>query len=322
MIINNSKRYRRSKYIAFSLCFFLIIIFTMASCSGFSNVKLAAKIATGKVAEKLKRNNLKKKIGIGTFENRTFFPGHGIEKSLQKSIRAGIEKKCSDVVLENLDISEGLDLFKTLRKNTSGRIDNLALARFGRTRGLNAIVTGGLLDVREKQEERGLFWFRDVHDFVEIVIAVEVYDTETGAKLLDDSYLYESKLSISEVELIRENRPVEIPTLSKAVLRATKTLSEKICLAVLQSKWKGFIGSISDDKIVLASGSEVGLQSGDILEVNDNAIIINGVNGESFYLPGQKKGEIKLTTVFPDRSEAVAVSNNGIRTGYSVQLKN
>ncbi len=319
MLVNNSTR---SKYIIFTLCFFLIAMFTIAGCSGFSNVKLATKIATDKIADKFKTSNLTKKIGIGTFENRTIFAGHDIEESIQKNIVAAIEKKCPDIILEKPGDVGHTGFLEAPHKNSLGRIDNLVLARSGRELGLNAIVTGGLMDVREKQEERGLFWFKDVHNFIEIVIAVEVYDTETGAKLLNESYIYESEIDMTEVELIRENRPIEIPTVNKAVVRATKILGEKICLAVLHSRWKGFIGSMSDNKIILASGSDVGLKSGDILEVNDNRMILNGANGEKFYLPGQKKGEIRLTAVFPDRSEAVAVSNNGIRTGDSVQIKN
>ncbi len=320
--MNNLLRYIRSKYIAFNLFFLLIIISMMAGCSGFSNVKLATKIATDRIVEKFKKDHLKKKIGIGAFTNRTVFAGDDIGKSLQKNIVAVIEKKCPVIILEKPGNTGHMDLFKGLPRNMLGRIDNLVLARSGRERGMNAIVTGGLMDVREKQEERGLFWFKDVHDFVEIVIAVEVYDTETGAKLLDESYLYESEIDVSEIELIRKKRPVEIPSVNKAVSRATKVLGEKICLAVLKSKWKGFIKSMSDDKIILASGSDVGLKSGDILEVNDNSNIINGVDGEQFYLPGHKKGEIRLIAVFSDSSEAVAVTNNGIRTGDSVQLKN
>ncbi len=319
--MNNSIRHISSKYITLNLCFLLIILFTIAGCSGFSHVKLATKITADRIADKFKKDRFKKKIGIGNFENRTVFIGHDVGNSIQKNIVKVIAKECPDIILETAGDTGLAKSFKVSSKNSFRGIDNLGLARSGRELGMNAIVTGGLMDVREKQEERGLFWFKDVHDFVEIVIAVEVYDTETGAKLLDESYLYESEIDMSEVELIRENRAVEIPSVNKAVLRATKILGEKICLSVLKAKWKGFIRSMSDNKIILASGSDVGLKSGDILEVNDNRKLINGVDGEKFYLPGHKKGEIRLTAVFSDRSEAVAITDNGIRTGYSVQLK-
>ena len=63
----------------------------------------------------------------------------------------------------------------------------------------------------------------------------------------------------------------------------------------------------------------MGLKPGDILDVYYSGKTIEGAEGRLFFIPGLKTGEIKITTVHPDRAEAVLFSGNAIQAGSSVK---
>ena len=75
-----------------------------------------------------------------------------------------------------------------LPMNETGSPDNLGLAQFGRRAGMNAIVTGEILGITGKEEKRGIIFFKDLHQFIYIQVKVEVYDTQSGVKLVDERY--------------------------------------------------------------------------------------------------------------------------------------
>ena len=98
-------------------------------------------------------------------------------------------------------------------------------------------------------------------------------------------------------------------------------ISEKICDKISDQPWKGFIISISGTKVVISSGRDTGIIPGDILEVYASANTIVGLNGRKFFLPGLKSGEIKITAIYPRRSEAIIISGDNIREGSTVEYR-
>jgi hypothetical protein len=279
-----------------------------------------------KTTQKIARNirfsddDLQRLAAIVGFENRSLYRAKDFAQLFRKGIPEYLNNECDDVTVPDLGTGEDVERLKGLPMLKSGRVDNFALATIGRQLGLNAVVTGSLDDIGLITETRGLI-LKDTLHSIQILVSVEVYDTETGTKILDENFNRKVEIEELDYDLMRSEEKLILPDLNETISNLLAEMGERICWAIEDQPWNGFITSFADDKIMLSAGDMSGLKPGDELEVFDNARILKGRDGQQFFVHGKKIGEIKIVAVEPDRSEAVVVSDNGIKTGSSVRVK-
>jgi hypothetical protein len=191
----------------------------------------------------------------------------------------------------------------------------------GRQLGLNAIVISSLINLTEKKEERGILWFKDFRFFVQTGISLEIYDTETGAKVLDESFIREIEVEETDYELLRAKKNIDLTAVTEVLMEITRVMGVKTCDIISDQIWKGYVIAVKGDNLIISSGEKVGLLPGKQFVVYDSSNIIEGTGGHRFFIPGNKTGKIKIISVYPDRSEAAVLSNQGIKEGNSVRLK-
>jgi len=298
----------------------LFLIFSLnGGCSTYSSMERKTK----RMVRDLRApdSDLKKRMAITLFENKTAFSDTEMQHRFFIDLTEKIMSSCPDVLLEKPGDSGYPDFLLRLPRKASGRIDNYNLATSGRRSGLNSIVTGALSDARIDKRKKGFWWWKDIHHYVQFQIVAEVYDTETGAKLLDESFMREMEIDESDLESTRANDEIKAYIKDDIFKTIAVDMGEKICNAVVLDPWTGYITSIVDDKIILSSGERVGIQPGDIFEVYNSTDTFEGVDGHRFFIPGLKTGEIKITAVHPDTAEAVRISGQDIREGFSVRPK-
>jgi len=319
MIFQRRKTCFERNYVILSIFFLLLFLPLIAGCTSYTAIKKKTK----KITQTLSGSGgaLKKKIGIVLFDNRTSFTDQDFEKVFHAHIVETVKGRCSNMLILKPGDEGYPDIFISLPKKLSGRIDSLALAKTGRLLGLNAIVTGSLTDIRDDEEERGVLWFKDSHRFVQVQAMAEIYDTETGAKLLDKSFMKEIDIKDLDTEVVESKKEVDATLVADAIGRLATDIGKNVCRAVRGQPWKGYIISTSGDKIILSSGEKVGLKPGDILDVYDSGNAIHGVEDDQFFIPGLKTGEIKITVVYPESAEAVIFSGEKIKSGSSVRPK-
>jgi hypothetical protein len=319
MIFQRRKTCFERNYVILSIFFLLVFVPLIAGCTPYAAIKKETK----KITQKLTGSDgaLKKKIAIVLFDNKTSFTDQDFEEVFHAHLVETVKDACPDMLLLKPGDEGYPDIFITLPKKLSGRVDGLALAKTGRLLGLNAIVIGSLTDIRDDEEERGILWFKDSHRFIHVQAMAEVYDTETGAKIVDQSFVNEIDIKDLDTEVMELKKEVDVTFVADAVGRLTIDIGESICRAVKRQPWKGYIISTSGDEIILSSGEKVGLKPGDILDVHDSGNIIHGMEDEQFFIPGLKTGEIKITVVYPESAEAVLNSGGEIKAGSSVRLK-
>lgn len=297
----------------------LLFFIPVTGCSTFTSIE--------KSSRKMVRNfrapdsDLKKRIGLTFFENKTTMADKELERRFREDLSKTIMSSCPTILLEKPGDSGYPDELTRIPRKDSGWIDNFDLARTGRRLGLNAILTGAFIDITSNNRKKGIWWFKDTHYYIQVHIAAQVYDTETGAKLLDEGFMHEIEIDEWDMESAHEDSEMKTSILEKALENIADDMGEKICSAIVLEPWKGFIASIDADKIMINSGSKVGLKSGDLFEVFDSSGIFEVTDGYRFFLPGPKTGEIKITAVYPDSSEAVLVSGHDIRPGFTVRKK-
>jgi hypothetical protein len=322
MMMRNSKLILKKTLIFLGLLWFTGVSFVLVSCSTVDKTKKTVAKTTKKLTRKIRfsDDDLQRMAAVIGFENKSLYRSKDFTLLFRKGIPEFLNNECDDVTVADSDDDENLKGFKELPMLPSGRVDNFALAIIGRGLGLNAVVTGSLDDIGLLNELRGMVW-KDTHHLIQILVSVEVYDTETGAKILDQSFSRKVEIEELDYELMQSEGKMILPDLNETLSDLIREMGETICWAVEDQSWNGFIIAIDGNNIILSAGSRAGLEPGDEFEVFDTSRVIEGLNGQRFFYHGQKTGEIRIVEVEPDKAKAVIASDEGIKTGNSVRVK-
>lgn len=319
------RRVRRLCFLGF--CFLLIVSLNILSvnCSPQKTIEKTTETVTH-TTQKIRRNirfsddDLQRLAAVVGFENRSVYRAKDFTQLFRKGIPEYLNSECDDVTVPDLGSGEDVERLKGLPKLKSGRVDNFALATIARKLGLNAVVTGSLNDIGLIKETEGLI-LKDTLHAIQILVSIEVYDTETGTKILDQVFNRKVEVEDLDYDLIQSEEKLMLPTLNETISDLIAEMGERICWAIEDQPWNGFITTVAGDKIILSAGELSGLKAGDELEVFDNSRILKGRDGQQFFVHGRKIGEIQIVAVESGRSEAVATSDNGIKPGSSVRVK-
>ena len=311
----------------FVFCAFLIGALSVfpSSCSYRKTMDKTTKTVTEttqRIGRKIRfsDDDLQRITALLSFENRSLYQTEDFAQLFRAGIPEYLNTECDDVTALEPGVDEGFERIKALPRLPSGQVDNFALANIGRELGLNAIIIGSLDDIGMIDETEG-FILKDTLHFIQILVSVEVYDTETGTKILDDSFQRKIQIDRLDYDLMRSEGKLRLPDLSETLKDMHGEMGEKICWAIEDHPWSGFITAFAENKVMLSAGSLSGLEPGDELEVFDNSRIIKGRDGQRFFFHGPKTGRIRIESVKPRTSEAVVISDEGIQTGNCVHVK-
>lgn len=313
------KSFAVKRHPGIGMLFLLVCLVSITGCSTVTSIEKSTKRMVRDF--RAPDSDLKKRVGILLFENKTTLVNKDAKEKFIRHLSETIASSCQNILLKKPgNPGYPADLEKVPRTE-SGWIDNLALAKTGRKLGLNAIVTGALMTVTPDKRKQGILWLKDTHYFVQVRIATEVYDTETGAKLLDESFVHEVEVDEMDLESIHADTEMNALIVDEAFAVIADKMGEKICNVIVFQPWKGFIASVDSDRIFLNFGQNIDLKIGDFFEVYDSNSIFEGLEGQRFFKPGLKTGEIKITAVYPDTAEAILVSGHDIQPGFCVRPK-
>lgn len=265
--------------------------------------------------------DFRKTIGIAPFKNQTYYNRINVDAVFEKKLIDILGSACPTLRIYRPEVKAYPEFMRQLPRQSNGRIDNLQLAVAARQYGFDGVVTGSVVDIAPYQEKRGIYWLRDTHFYVQIQIAVEAYDTETGAKLLDENFIQDVEVDESDWLLIKQKKQAPIEEIPQTLEQIATLLGEKLCDALSGQRWKSYIVKRDGEKVYIPSGTEAGLKNGMILEVYNSTTVVKGLGEQRFFLPGKKVGEIKITYVYPDKSEAVITEDNGVQLASVVKIK-
>ena len=316
----------------FKLKTFLLAVVLIAAahsvfhgCSYRETVDKTTKTVT-KTTKKLTRtirfsdDDLQRMAAVIGFENKSLYRGKDFTQLFRKGIPEYLNKECDDVSVADPDAGRRVEGFQQLPLLENGEVDNFALALIGREMGLNAVVTGSLDDIGILDELRGMIW-KDTRHLIQILVSIEVYDTESGSKILDESFSRKVEIEELDYELMRSEGKMILPDLNETLTDLLAEIGETICWSIEDQPWNGFVIAVDDETVTLSAGSIVGLTPGDEFDVYDTSRVLKGVSGQRFFVRGQKIGEIEITEVEPEKARAVIVTNRGIKPGSSVRIK-
>jgi len=273
-------------------------IFGMAGCSfqnpirtiGFSNTGLKKKIAVLPAEQVLKDERL-----------RLLF---------EKSLVDNIEKKCPYLILLKPEQTKSLQIS-----------DNLALAEAGKASGLNAIVRARLGTVSIGKEEKGFPMFKHLRNTASLYADIQIFDTGTAAKLMEQSLTRNAEPDDADIDLIKAGKDSGVHFMENTLSDMAAEFAVKICDTIAAQPWQSYVISGSKGVYTISGGKDVGIQLGELMDVYDRGETLTGAQGQRFFKPGPKIGELKVIAVFPDRAEAIPFSGKDFKEGSSVRQK-
>ena len=297
----------------------LLASLLLCGCGTFSNLKKS----TGNIVRDFRApdTDLKKTVFRLALNNQVAAARQDMGGAIDSRYLEVLPQSCPDILLAGPEDSEASQALNPLFQKSAGPFDNLALIRIGKQYGISAVVNSRVSAVAIRQKNAGFLWFLKKRSFAWVSAATEVYDTETGAKYLDQTFTRELKLGEEEAESIQKGDIRSVPHVEKAVFEIIQEMADAVCDAVKRKPWKGYVVNVSAETLTLSSGSRSGLSAGRVLRVYDLGPRIQGAEGLTFLQPGKMIGEIRITTVSSDSAEAVVTSGGGFQVDNIVKTK-
>jgi len=314
----------------FSRWFLLVFLAAAIGCSVPEPIETtvetttkAIKRTTRSITRKiyLDDHDLIRSIGLFNFENNSLHESLYFQEIFHKGLPEYINNTCQGVHISDPEAGSILNILKKPPRLETGITDNYSLAVLGRQLGLSAIVIGSLEDIRIMDELRGVWITKDTHHLVQVFIRVEVSETRTATKLLDQTFKRQIEIDDLEYQIIQQSDKIDLPQLNETLTKLLTDIGDSVCDTVKDQPWTGYITKVDGDKFMIPSGTRTGLKLGDILEVYDSSRIIEGIGGQRFFTPGLKIGEIQIVNITENQSEAKLVDGERIVTGSTVRRK-
>lgn len=251
-----------------------------------------------------------KRVGLGVIHAPSTELGHESARWFAQSVAATMQAEVARLDLlkgwQDETIEEAIDLLKT---NTV----DVAAERW-RTDGFQGIVTAALLDLRLVTEKTGVFWFRKDRYFIKIEVVLDLYDTHSGAKLVNEVAERVLKISQDDYEALQSGTVLHISDLDELLADLASDFGQEAAEALQKHPWQTSIISTDAERIVLAAGRSSGLQIGDRLAIYGGNRLVVGASGK-YVLPGMKIAEVDIKQVDEHRSNAVVLENGSVQAG-------
>ena len=279
-------------------------------------------------------------MGCGTVKSvyRTVRPEKG---GLKKRVlllpvldRAGLGDakmaQITDALMERLKEDEHLLVQKGSNPRPSARrarspefgvVVDPALIKNADALGMNVLITSVVNPFELNSRKIGIWPFRLMRHHVEVSLLINAFDVIDGTLFL--THLEARKIKISGDDLEVEGNPQKIDEekLEKALSRIVEDQAETITEGLREQPWRGKVVSAEGETITINAGTDVGLTNDVVFEVFDMGEAIRSASGRTFYLMGQKVGEIKTVNVMQSQASAVPLGEGQFRAGQIIKVK-
>lgn len=187
-------------------------------------------------------------------------------------------------------------------------------ARHWRSDGYQGIVALALLDLRLETKKTGALWFRKARHFILFEAVIDLYDPNTGAKLMSDVAELSLKISAEDYDALQSGSQTRIADLDEQLLDLADDFGDKAAEALQDHPWQTSIIRMDAQRIGVAAGRLAGVQPGDRLAVYSGRRWVEGAAGK-FVLPGIKIAEIQIEQVDDNQAVAQTLSTDAVKPG-------
>lgn len=262
------------------------------------------------------------KVALSLFDNRTQLRFEEVEQSFYKPFNLQIKDGCQDLLLYTpYDPNFPEALVDATLVPERGALNNMAIAQTGRSLGLGAVITGRLANISGFEREKGFWLFKENQHYERIMIQVDMYATQTGAKILSEAYSQEIEISDTEFQALANGSVENSPQVMEAFQEIAEDIADDVCAILNDLPWIGFVTRVENNSVSLSSGSEAGLVPGRRLELYSSDRVFQTPKGTHFFVPGAKTGELEITTVAAGSARGILLPDSTAKSGYTVRTR-
>jgi len=297
----------------------MLVVIMMAGCARFdTRDPRPPKLTLPKFSD----GGLVNKVALSLFDNRTQLRFEEVEQSFYKPFNQQIKDGCKNLLLFTpYDPNFPEALVDATLVPERGALNNMAIAQNGRSLGLGAVITGRLANISGFEREKGFWLFKENQHYQRIMIQVDMYATETGAKILSEAYSQEIEINDTEFQALANGSVENSPQVMETFQEIAEDIAEDVCDILNDMTWIGFVTRVKNNTVTLSSGSEAGLVPGRRLELYSSDRIFQTPKGTRFFVPGAKTGEIEITAVEAGRARATLLPESKVGPGYTVRTR-
>lgn len=197
----------------------------------------------------------------------------------------------------------------------SGMPDNLEITRVGRTHGVSVVVDFSALRMDWEAKEVRAWGVGEKKAFQQARVAIraKALDVETGTIVFEETASEEVSVSQQTWMECEGSNKDALAAVVRLRAELISRLAKRLCKALDRLPWKGYVVATPDkDRFEIRAGADAGLVKGDVLEAFGLGESIKGYDGQVFFLPGTKVGELSVTKVEMSRAEAEKKSATGL----------
>ncbi len=169
-----------------------------------------------------------------------------------------------------------------------------------RRQGFNCLLQATLLDIQPVEKKEGIWWFRGTKYYLNVAVALDLYDPFTAAKI--SSQVMESLVKIKSAahEDYKAGLISNIEAVDEAIVDMAQEMGERAAEQIDSDHWMAVVVEVQGPQVRLAAEADAGLEPGDRFGVFEGRRIMEGLNGEKFIVPGYKVADIEIVTVGND----------------------
>jgi len=198
--------------------------------------------------------------------------------------------------------------------------DSIGFSEAARDAGIAAMITGRIADVAAEERSWGIWWFTNNDYYLSVSVDTTIYDVETGAKTLDVSLSEDIEIDGLQYDAMTIGQTDDIAEVGKLLDELAKNSAERACKTLNKQPWIGFVTTVDKDRVAFVPGSAAGLHAGMKLNIYGSGTLLEGANGQPYFVPGLQKAEIEVVSVTPAQTYARVLSGSMVSQGDSVRL--
>ena len=277
----------------------LLLVFLLAGCGIASSYRPAEQKT---IRDFSGSGKYRKVVGVLALSNATLFRSQQVASPFMDAFLSSLESNTSDALLMVPGTVDVPPFLWNPPLIANRDIDAFSLSGLARQAGVNAVVSPVLMDIRLRTRNTGFWFFKDVAYSLQVQTAATVYDAATGARLSLRIMTDDVEIDPDQAGIIRNGKEIEVAELVELAGEMGDALGERVGDAIEDSPWVSAVVSIEGQSCVIAAGSEVGVEVGDGFNVLDGRVIMTGLDGQRYTVPGPKIGEITISRVSPRQS--------------------
>jgi hypothetical protein len=259
----------------------------------------------------------KKRVMVMPTVNLSGVSSGGLVDTVSEELSKNLRKTGFFIILRQDDIRHSY-AFK-LGKPLEQELMNSAVES-----GINAVVFTTLTPVEIASARKGVWPLRKHAENLTVSVNMDIVDINFGTVIISKDFAEDIKFSGETIIATGKQDPFaerKVKALEKClpeiVERATKTAIRSLNRQI----WTGRIVSLDEGKIVVNAGRDAGLRPGVVFEVFCADECVTACTGQTYTLPGQKVGEIRIVSLKTRRALTEPVGGDGFKVGQIVTVK-